>query len=820
MQAYEKLGVFYLGRLVDPGSGETKGEPVLYDARDLTTHAVCVGMTGSGKTGLCVSLIEEAAIDGIPVIAIDPKGDLGNLLLAFPGLAPGDFEPWVDEGEAARKGKTRAEYAAAAAAAWREGLAAWDQDGARIAAFSEAADRAIYTPGSNAGLPLSVLRSLAAPAAALASNAEALTDRAGATVSGLLALVGIEADPIRGREHILLSHILHRAWSEGRSLGLGALIREVQAPPFAKVGVLDLESFFPSKERFLLALALNNLLASPGFGAWMEGEPLDIQRLLWTPKGKPRISILSIAHLSDPERMFFVTTLLGELLAWVRTQPGTSSLRAILYMDEVFGFFPPVANPPSKTPMLTLLKQARAFGLGCVLATQNPVDLDYKGLSNAGTWFLGRLQTERDKEKVLDGLASAAPGGSLDRAAIDRALSGLRSRVFLMHNVHEDHPVLFQSRWALSYLRGPLSQPEIERLMRGRKAGGAETPEPASPRGSFEGPAGEAATGAPGAGTRTVLPPEINEHFLHVASPVGEGEKLLYRPALLGAAKMHFVSVREKIDAWREVARLALFEEKAADPWASSSAVSIREGDLASEPDPRGAFAPLPAEASTAKSYPRWTKELQGHLYRSEALILRACPAVGATSAPGENEGDFRVRAAQLAREKRDAEVEKLRARYAPKLAQLAERIRAAEERVAREAAQYKSRQVESAVSIGATLLGAMFGRRRVSATSLGRATTAARGIGRAAREREDIARAEESAGVLKEKLAALEAEFEAEAAALQGAIDPASLAIEEKRIAPRKADIAVSSVKLVWTPWKVRADGSVGAAFDAPRSP
>src|SRR3990172_8052895 len=173
--------------------------------------------------------------------------------------------------------------------------------------------------------------------------------------------------------------------------------------PFGKIGVVDLESFYPAAERTKLSMRLNNLLASPTFASWLEGEPLDVAEMLYTPAGKPRLAIVSIAHLDDAQRMFLVTILLNEGLAWIRTQPGTSSLRAILYMDEVFGFFPPSANPPSKTPMLTLLKQARAYGLGVVLATQNPVDLDYKGLGNAGTWFLGRLQTERDKLRVLYG---------------------------------------------------------------------------------------------------------------------------------------------------------------------------------------------------------------------------------------------------------------------------------------------------------------------------------------------------------------------------------------------------------------------------------
>ena len=476
---YEKLGAFYLGREFDPTASKLKDELVLYDSRDLTTHAVCVGMTGSGKTGLCLSLLEEAAIDGVPAICIDPKGDLGNLLLTFPNLAPSDFEPWVDAGEAARKGVSVAEFAAKTADTWKSGLAEWDQAPERIGKLRAAADVAIYTPGAETGLPLSVLRSFSPPVGSEGGQSPlgtvpglqsgALRDRVGAVVSGLLSLLGIEADPIGSREHILLANILEGAWRAGLSLDMTGLIQAVQKPAFDKLGAFDLETFFPAKDRLKLAMQLNSLLASPGFASWMQGEPLDAQRLLFTPEGKPRISIISIAHLNDAERMFIVTLVLNEVIAWMRNQSGTGSLRAILYMDEIFGFFPPTANPPSKQPMLTLLKQARAFGLGVVLATQNPVDLDYKGLANCGTWFIGRLQTERDKLRVIEGLKSALAGAE-DGADLDVLMSSLTQRVFLMRNVHDDAPVLMKTRWALSYLRGPLTGPEIARVMAERKS--------------------------------------------------------------------------------------------------------------------------------------------------------------------------------------------------------------------------------------------------------------------------------------------------------------------------------------------------------------
>src|SRR4026208_1723288 len=439
--SFEKLGIFYLGK------SKANDDLLLYDSKDLVTHAVCVGMTGSGKTGLCISLLEEAAIDNIPAIIIDPKGDLCNLLLTFPNLAPQDFAPWVEEGV----------DPAQQAQLWKEGLSKWGQDGERIKRLRDAADFRIYTPGSNAGLPVSIIKSFVAPPESIRGDNESLAERINTTVTSLLGLVGVDADPVRSREHILLSTILQQEWSNGRDLDIATLIQKVQTPPITKVGVMDLDSFFPANDRFQLAMALNNLLASPSFASWMEGEPLDIQKLLYTAAGKPRLAIFSIAHLADAERMFFVALLLNHVLGWMRTQSGTTSLRAILYMDEIFGYFPPVANPPSKLPLLTLLKQGRAFGLGVVLATQNPVALEYKGLANTGTWVIGRLQQERDKARVLEGLEgiAAGTGQKFDKQAMEQLLAGLDKRIFLLNNVHDDEPELFETRWEPADLRGP-----------------------------------------------------------------------------------------------------------------------------------------------------------------------------------------------------------------------------------------------------------------------------------------------------------------------------------------------------------------------------
>ncbi len=792
---FEQLGLFYLGRrIAGVDAPPDPAAPILLDARDLTTHAVCVGMTGSGKTGLCVALLEEAAIDGVPAIVIDPKGDLGNLLLGFPELRPEDFRPWIDEDDARRKGISPEELAGQISGKWREGLAAWGQDGARIERLRRTVDLALFTPGATFGTPLAVLRSFTAPDAS--AGPDELRERIAGAASGLLSLLGLDADPLQSREHALLSAILGYAWGEGRGLELADLVREIGQPPFDRVGVLDLETFYPARERTALALRVNNVLASPGFAAWMEGEPLDIGRLLYTREGKPRLAILSIAHLGDAERMFFVCILLNELLAWMRRQPGTTSLRALLYMDEIFGYFPPVANPPSKPLMLTLLKQARAFGLGVVLSTQNPVDLDYKGLANCGTWFLGRLQTERDRERMLDGLMGAA-GGGLDRTELSTLLSSLRSRRFLWHSVHQPEPSLFESRWALSYLRGPLSRPQIQALS--RPAEGApprfEPAPPAAPPVPMR-PAGPAQTGP---GIRPAVPVEAAECFLDVSAlfPDRTADGVL-RPFLLGSANVHYAAPRFGLDVWR---RLVLFAPLEADllpnPW-DDPRTMILASLPPTQPAPAAGrpFAPLPTPAARPKSYATWSRGLVTHLYQARPLRLWHCPELKLVARPDETERDFRGRVALAAREARDGGVDQIRRKYASKLQTLADRIRRAESRVSVEQAQYQQQQASSTIQIGATIVGALLGGRR---RGVGGLAAAARGAARSEKERGDIARAAQEVEALRSQFAALESEVERAVHALQATGTIGDPLVTEMEVAPRKADITVERVGLAW---------------------
>ncbi|MCA9134028.1 MAG: ATP-binding protein, partial [Planctomycetales bacterium] len=664
MPDYEKLGSFYLGKKYELAARRLLEEKVLYDAKDLTTHAMCVGMTGSGKTGLCLSLLEEAALDGIPAICLDPKGDLGNLLLAFPQLAAEDFQPWLDPSEASRKGLSLDEFAVQTADQWRAGLTAWDQDAARVQRYRDSVDLTIYTPGSNAGIPLTVLTSFAAPPAEILDDPEALRERVAGAASGLLTLLGIEADPLSSREHILLSTIFDTAWRQGQNLDLPSLIRWIQTPPIDKIGVFDLESFYPGDERLKLAMTLNNLLASPSFAGWLEGEPLDIRKLLYTPQGKPRLSVISIAHLNDSERMFFVTILLHELVSWMRTQPGTSSLRALFYMDEVFGYFPPTAKPPSKLPMMILLKQARAFGLGIVLATQNPVDLDYKGLSNIGTWFLGRLQTQRDKQRVLAGLEGAAvqAGTGFDRGAMEQTLAALGSRVFLMNNVHDQRPTIFQTRWAMSFLRGPLSRQQIQTLMDPRRAQAAADASTASTAAS---PSADtsATAGQPQVSTtrpappqhqpRPVIPGDVDERFWPPQQPLAQGSVGLYRPALLAQAACHYVRASANVDHWLDYTLLYQPDPAlATDPWRAAQRLPRGVVSWSTQPEQGFGYDELPAEMLKARQYKSWGKGLADHLYRHRPLRLYRCVELKCYSEPGQDELDARMSWAQQARER------------------------------------------------------------------------------------------------------------------------------------------------------------------------
>lgn len=796
---YEQLGVFYLGREVDAATMEEKEQLLLYDSSDMTTHAVIVGMTGSGKTGLGVGLIEEAAIDGIPVLAIDPKGDLGNLALTFPELRGQDFAPWVDPREAEQKGMSTAEYGQQQADLWRKGLADWHQEPSRIQRFRDAAEVAVYTPGSSAGRPISVLRSFAAPPAAVLADSDLFNERLTTTASSLLTLVGADTDPL-GREHILLTSILEHAWRESRDVDLVELVQAIQQPPLKKLGVMDIDTVFPAKERLKFAMAINAVMAAPTFAAWTQGEPLDVQQLLYDPNGRARVAVVTLAHLSDSERDFFMSLLLNEVVSWTRSQTGTSSLRAMVYIDELFGFLPPVSEPPTKKPLLTLLKQARAFGVGLTLATQNPVDIDYKALSNAGTWFIGRLQTERDKKRLVDGLTAAAPGSS-NVNDLNDIIGRLGKRTFLLHNVHEAHPAVFRTRWVLSYLAGPMSRDQIRLLSQPTGAPPLHTDTASNTNTA----ALATSESAPAVATAA---PFINGDVPQLFVPAQRtGEHVSYFPQVLAAADVHYSNKTHDVNEDLRHLRLAeLNEGIVALDWNESDKLHIELDALHRNATPGITFQALPDITLDAKACKQWSTLFQRWLRTDGALIRYRFAPLKLVSQQGESEQAFRLRCTQILREQRDVEKEKIRKKYNSKLQTLERRRLSREQALESRAQKAQSSQMDALVTMGSTILGAFMNKRSPSSSSIG---TAVRRGSRVNQSRGDVARAREALAQTNEEIAALERALQAELDQLASQRAHAEeLALNEVSIKPTIRDIAIRFVGIAWVPYVQNSKG------------
>ncbi len=824
MQDFEKPGKFYLGRRYDPDTKEPTSDNILYDSRDLTTHGVCVGMTGSGKTGLCIDLLEEAAMNDIPSILIDPKGDITNLLLTFPDLRPEDFRPWINPDDARRKNLSADEYAAKIANTWRNGLAQWGEGPERIRKLRESADFLIYTPGSDAGLPVSILQTLKAPPLSWDTDAETLRTKITGTVSALLSLIGIDADPVQSREHILLSNIFEHIWRAGEDLDLAKLILAVQNPPMRRLGVFDVEAFFPEKDRFSLAMSLNSILAAPSFRAWIEGDPLDIEAISRGPDGKPRASIFYIAHLSETERMFFVTLLLQQILTWMYTQPGTSSLRLLIYFDEVFGYFPPVSEPPSKKPLLTLLKQGRAFGVGTLLTTQNPVDIDYKGLTNAGTWFIGKLQTERDKMRLMEGLqsATAESGSSLDIKRIDQLISSLDSRVFLMHNVHGDGPELFMTRWAMSYLRGPLTKPQVDTLMQPIKD--------AHHLATVDAPT--SAPGAPGAAVAAApaptLPPgllpqppttssKIEQFFLPVKVTESAAQReaenrsrgatktayLVYEPMLFGMASVRFYDKRKDVDYTSNIERLWAVPERDLEPeWDGGEDLNVRRHDISTTP-PRGSagreqyFASLPAPLAEVSSLSRLRSDWLDTIYREETVQLPYNPTLKIYGEVGDKTHEFRRRCEDAARAERDEAVKKLESKYNKQLDRLENKLDKEEQELIDDKTEYEGRKREEMLSDGESFLGFILGRRSTRAIS-----TASRKRRLTKQSKADVEESEETITKLNKEIEDLRSELKDELDQAREYWSDVVTQVETVDISPRKRDIDIDLFGVGWAPF------------------
>ena len=818
-------GKFYLGRINDPATGETGDEILLYDPDDLTTHALVVGMTGSGKTGLCIDLLEEAALNNIPALMIDPKGDITNTLLHFPELLPSDFAPWVNADQARREGKSVEEVAEKTANLWRNGLSGWDIGPDRIQALKESVRFSIYTPGSDAGFPISILASLAAPDIPWEGNEELLREQISGTVIALLGLTGmVDIDPVQSREHILLANIFEYAWSRGKDLDLGELIMQTQSPPFEKLGFFEVDTFFPEKDRFKLAMKLNNIVAAPGFQSWLEGDALDIEQLLYDSDGRARHTIFYIAHLNEDERMFFVTLLFSTVETWMRTKRGTGSLRALIYFDEIFGYLPPVGNPPSKEPMLRMLKQARAFGVGLMLATQNPVDVDYKAMSNAGTWMIGKLATQQDKERLLDGLASAA-GGGLDRKEYDELISALGKRVFLLRNVHEKRPALFQTRWAMNYLAGPVTRTQIPALNKLAGHGLSEpSPVPSGPPREMPvtvpAAAQEGATPVsdpepelqlPGTSTRPAVPTNIGEYFLPATLtlsdavrqkgrtiPVGAEEYgFLYRPLLLAQAYVQFSN--RKYDLDQEIQVAALVEEPSRRGnvrWEDFRMEAVDSRSLERQPGSQSRFVSLEQPLADGRTIRTMRSDFADWIYREVTAQVKANETLDVYAGPEVDEETFRRMCAEAAEEKEDIEIDKLDARYQRKIDSAQKKLTREERELREDEAALSRRKGEEYSSYAETALGFFgLGRKRSVSSAMSKRS-------RTARAAEDVEESIEEIAELKGDLADLREELQAELEEIEEKWAEIAADVTEIPVSPYKKDIDVDLFGVAWMPY------------------
>lgn len=793
MENFELMGKFYLGKEIEPQSGKVSDNLVLYDSKDLTTHGMIIGMTGSGKTGLGIALLEEALMDNIPVIAIDPKGDITNLLLSFPEQRSEDFLPWINIENATAEGFPPSEYAAREAEKWKKGLAGWGIDGDRIKKMRESVSFSIYTPGSNSGIKVNVLGSFRCPSEKIINDHDLFLEKVQNTTSTLLSLLNIESDPLSGREHLLISKIFEQSWRNGKDVDLPMIINGIQTPPFAQIGVMPTDTFYPPSERFKLALALNQILASPAFNQWMTGVPLEIGSFLHSPEGKPRASIFTVSHLSDNERMFFISMVLNEIVGWMRTQTGTPSLRAILYIDEVFGYMPPVKEPPSKKPLITLLKQARAFGIGVVLATQNPVDLDYKGLSNIGTWFIGRLQTQRDKDRVLEGLERLENASGYDRQFLDKAITGLKKREFLLNNVHENSPSIFTSRWAMSYLRGPLTREQISSIMEERK----EEPHVEGAKPAMERTRGVKGYTSP---VKPAISPDVNEFFVDL--PV-TSDSWAYKPFIVGSGDIYYSNPKLGIEERIACLLGAEAPHNTLEPnW--ENALELDEGDLCREGNEQLKFLELPAAMANPSNYKKWEKAFQRWIRQNKPLVIFKNQSLKLASSPGEGRGDFEIRVEEALREKRDMEIEKPRKKYDSKMATLQKQLMAAEQAIARESEQAKNRNIDTVISFGSAIASALLGRKSLTATSTYRMGSALSKAGRLRKEKMDIARAEEKTQFIQEQLAALEASLNEEIEKLTESMEKYREATQEHLVRPQSTNINIKVFGLAWVPVEI----------------
>lgn len=802
----DKPGQLYLGGAYDQSTGKATGEPVYYPSKDLVTHGVCIGMTGSGKTGLCVSLIEECALSGIPTLIIDPKGDMTNLTLAFPDLDPSSFRPWINAEEATRKGITPDELAAQTANQWKEGLASWGIGPDRMRQLASASPVTVYTPGSTAGRPLNILNSFNPPANVAEHDDETLRDEIAGVVSALLGLLGKTGQSAQSPEHILLATIIEKRWRANEATDLSALLALIQTPPFEKLGALSLDAFFPSKDRNKLVLELNSLIASPSFQTWLSGDSLDIASLLRTPEGKPRTTILYLAHLNDAERMFFVALLLNQTLSWMRAQSGASDLRALLYFDEIFGYLPPhPADPPSKRLLMTILKQGRAFGLGTMLVTQNPVDLDYKALSNCGTWLIGKLQTDQDKARILDGLQGAIgeAGKSMDRRALDGMLSRLGSRVFLLHNVHAGTPTIFTSRWAMCYLAGPITRSQIKLLPGGpRTTAAAESPSPANLSDFISDAADESAASS----IAPPVPQGLSVRYL------AEGPDVLI-PIPFARALVTYKSGRSGEAVTKPILLMIPDAARASvDGWNSSSTLPL-ETEPAKAPPVGAKYASLPALFSDLPALKQLGSAVDDYLAAHGALEVFENAEAKLKSDPGESREAFDLRVRQALDAAIKEEVAKAEKSLESKKATIEKRLQRERDELQRdqEAVAQRKREANTSLlsNIGGALLGLFGGRSKTAGIKrIGSAVTSATSKhGMVQRAELSVTESEQSIAAMQQELKDLQTTLDNQIDTLRASATEAADRTQVAKLLPAKTNIQVQEFGVLWTNQVLRGD-------------
>lgn len=780
---YENLKLFYIGKEKIDGQNFA---PLVYKNKDLTTHAAIIGMTGSGKTGLGISLLEEAAIDNIPSIIIDPKGDMGNLLLTFPNLQGSDFEPWIEEQDAINNGLSVAELALKTAQTWKSGVEADFQNQERIQKLKDSADFTIYTPGSASGVQISILSSFKAPSIEVLEDHELLVSLITSTVSSLLSLID-EKDDSSSKESILISTIFMNSYSKQKDLSIEELISFIVTPPFAKVGIFDLETFFPQNERLKLALKLNTIIANPSFKSWIEGEPLDISNLMYDENGKAKVSIFSIAHLNDSQRMFFVSLLLNQMVSWMRRQEGTSSLKALLYMDEIFGYFPPNANPPSKQPMLTLLKQARSFGVGIILSTQNPVDIDYKGLANIGTWFIGRLQTKQDKEKVIDGLSSAVEG-KIDKNEIENLLSNLEKRTFIMKNINEDGIKVFQTRWALSYLKGPITKEQIKFLM-ANKISNISSIKPQITTPKEQGQKSTSQQNSP----KPLIPNILEQKYLYSS----QSDSYYLQGYLVFKCSVHFADSAKNIDLTNEL-NYKFYLQKEAQNINFEELEEFTLNSFETTQRVNSNYYETPVFIQNEKELKQIQKDFTDFTYRTNKLSLFKNDTLKIVSKQNESLTDFRIRIQDRLNEKIDEQLENLQIKFKKTNDTIEDKLNKLFDKLQKEQLQASATTTDTIISIGTSLLGAFFGK-STSASTLGKVASSAKGANKILKERNDVKYVESEIQQLQIQKEELQKTLEDEISKINEENKISNFQIEEIFIKPRRTDIFNVKLELLW---------------------